>query len=113
MKTGIILLYFSILAFSHSSFAESCMIDDAIIFPPALITTAPTSCLSYTTKSLVEDKKHSLFIEASPLEANFLVTGEGLSNPALIYAMQLVSEENPSITPEELALRVIEEANKK
>lgn len=55
---------------------------------------------------------HSLMVEASPLAADYLATGRGLENQALVAAMVLVQNGDKSISNDELALRVIEEANK-
>lgn len=108
MKTLIFVFFFLNL---NVSLAESCYNNDAIIFPPAMITTYPTSCLSYTTKSIVENKRRSLMIEAAPLAIHYLTTGQNLNSPALNYAMYLVAQKAPKASPEELSLRIIEEAN--
>lgn len=55
---------------------------------------------------------HSLMVEAAPLAADYLSTGQGLENQALVAAMILVQNGDKSISNDELALRVIEEANK-
>ncbi len=93
------------------SLAEGCFDGDAIIFPPSMITTYPTSCLSYTTRNIVESKRKSLMVEAAPLAIHYLLNGEDLNSPALDYAMNLLARENPKVSREDLALRIIEEAN--
>ncbi len=55
--------------------------------------------------------RNSLMVEAAPLAADYLSTGVGLKNPALVAAMLAVREVNSSLSNDELALGVIEEAN--
>ncbi len=55
---------------------------------------------------------HSLMVEAAPLAGEYLSTGKGLENQALVAAMIVVQNGDKSIANDELALRVIEEANK-
>lgn len=55
--------------------------------------------------------RHSLMVEAAPLAADYLSTGTGLENQALVAAMLVIRETESSLSNDELALRVIEEAN--
>ena len=71
-----------------------------------------TALLLLTTTHEGAHHRHSLMVEAAPLAADFLSTGVGLENPALVAAMLSVRETEPSLSNDELALRVIEEANK-
>ncbi len=99
-----------VLTFSFlNSFAGTGMCGDAIITPSPIFASTVSSCFSSSRTD--NESRLSLFVEASPLAANFLTTGEGLDNPALVYAMYLVSQGSGE-RAEELALKVIEEANK-
>lgn len=71
-----------------------------------------TALLLLTTTHEDTYHRHSLMLEAAPLAADFLTTGTGLENPALVAAMLAVRENEPALSMDELALRVIEEANK-
>ncbi len=70
-----------------------------------------TAMLMLTTTHEGAHHRHSLMVEAAPLAADYLSTGVGLDNPALVAAMLAVREVNPSLSNDELALGVIEEAN--
>lgn len=116
-------LVLSILTIEISAFASDiCGLgdSDAIVSPVGITTVLPTFCVTNFTKISVEATtgedvyNHALFIEAAPLAANFLVTGTGLENPALVQAMHILYMQNQGHvnSAQELALRVIEEANR-
>ncbi len=71
-----------------------------------------TGLFLLTVSQASEQHRYALMVEASPLAANYLTSGQGLDNPALVAAMLNVKEGNPSLSNDELALRVIEEGNK-
>lgn len=69
-----------------------------------------TALLLITTSHEDAHHRYSLMVEAAPLAADYLTTGVGLENPALVAAMMIVKG-GESVSNDELALRVIEEAN--
>ena len=80
------------------------------IIPTCFTIAAPTDT---TNGKWSEKSKKALFVEAAPAANNYLVTGQGLNNPALVYAMVLAKESDTDLaSAEELALRIIESANR-
>lgn len=81
------------------------------IYGLTVVAMSPTG----TTVNVTENKRarHSFMVEVSPAAAQYLSTGQGLDNPALVRAMYLVSEEDNNQNLQESALRIIEEANVK
>ncbi len=115
-------LLFSLFFLQSRSFAnmddwpESYNCAVMAIFPPVSVSAVTCFTIAMptdTTNGNFGDRnKKALFIEVAPAANNYLATGKGLDNPALVYAMMLAKEgDADSASAEELALRIIENAN--
>ncbi|MEK6772874.1 MAG: hypothetical protein AABY64_02940 [Bdellovibrionota bacterium] len=77
-----------------------------------LLLASTTALFLLTLSHASAPHRYALMVEASPLAANYLTSGQGLDNATLVAAMLNIKEGNPSLSNDELALSVIEEANK-
>ncbi len=119
-----IIAILSVSLFVQSGYAEdgchdflcalSASATSTVVFPIYGLTVVAMSPTG-TTVNAMENKRarHSFMVEVSPAAAQYLSTGQGLDNHALVRAMYLVSEEDNNQNLQESALRIIEEANGK
>lgn len=117
------ILFFSLIFSQIQSFAsmedwpESYNCAFMAIFPPLSVSAVTCFTIAMPTDTtngnFADRNKKALFVEVAPAANNYLITGKGLDNPALVYAMMLAKEnEVELVTAEELALRIIENANR-